>query len=70
MIYEYRCEKCGTVTDVRASLAEKERGLHPVCPRCGGTDLKQVFTAVNVITRPGGGFMPPACGPGSGAGCC
>lgn len=70
MIYEYRCQKCGTLVEIRASLAEKERGLHPECPRCGGTRFQQVFTAVNVITRPGGGSLPPLCGPGTGAGCC
>ncbi len=71
MIYEYQCEKCGALTEVRASLAEKERGLQVKCPTCGSARVKQVFTAINVIAGPGrGSSMPPGCGPGSGAGCC
>lgn len=70
MTYEYACEDCGALHEVRATLAEKERGLRPRCPNCGSSRLRQVFTAVNVITRPGGGSVPPRCGPGSGAGCC
>ncbi len=70
MTYDYRCEDCGEVQEVRATLAEKERGLHLVCSKCGGTRLTQVFTAVNVITRSRGGSLPPGCGPGSPTGCC
>lgn len=70
MTYDYRCEDCGAIQEVWATLAEKERGLQLKCSKCGGTRLAQVFTAVNVITRSSGGSQPPQCGPASGAGCC
>ncbi len=70
MVYEYRCETCGTVVEVHASLTEKLKGLVVECPSCGGLRMQQVFTKVNVITRQGGGSLPPGCGPGCGPGCC
>jgi putative FmdB family regulatory protein len=71
MIYEYRCDYCAKVFEVRASMAEKERGLRLKCPRCGTPSATQVFSAVNVITRSGRGDAPPPfCAPGSGPGCC
>lgn len=75
MTYEYRCKKCGQVFDVTATIAEKERGLHPKCPHCGSEATSQVFTTVGVLlgsgcsvaggsaTGSGGGCAP-------GAGCC
>ena len=72
MTYEYECDDCGRVFEIRATIAEKERGLRVECPQCGSTKATQVFTAVNVITRSasGSGAPPPFCGPRSGAGCC
>jgi len=49
-LYEYRCEDCGKKSDVLASIAEKEAGLHPVCPKCGSKDCRQVFGRVTVLT--------------------
>lgn len=42
-VYEYECEDCGRKFDVLASLAEKEAGLEPVCPKCGSSRARQVF---------------------------
>lgn len=71
MIYAYRCEHCGKQFDVQATLAEKERGLHPRCPDCNSREVLQDFSGVGILTRSGGGgAAPPFCGPGSGAGCC
>lgn len=71
MTYEYKCDDCGALLEIRATITEKERGLRVECPVCGSTKVSQVFTAVNVITRSArGGGAPPFCGPGSGAGCC
>lgn len=70
MIYAYRCEACGEQFTVRATLAEKERGLYPHCPVCGSRDVAQEFGSVGVIRSGGGGGSAPFCGPGSGAGCC
>lgn len=71
MTYEYKCDVCGALLEIRASITEKERGLQVECPACGSNRVTQVFTSVNVLTRSGrGGTLPPGCGPGSGAGCC
>jgi putative FmdB family regulatory protein len=71
LTYEYKCDLCGARLEIRATVAEKERGLQVECPACGSTQTTQVFSAVNVLTQSGrGGGFPPGCGPGSGAGCC
>ncbi len=71
MTYEYQCDECGELLEIRATIAEKERGLDIKCPHCGSTRATQVFTTVNVLTGSGtGGFLPPGCGPNSGPGCC
>ncbi len=75
MTYEYRCKDCAQTFEVTATIAEKERGLHPRCPHCGSEKISQVFTAVGVLLDsggrpPGGSVNAPACGPGFGAGCC
>jgi putative FmdB family regulatory protein len=71
LTYEYKCDECGALLEIRATIAEKERGLRVECPACGSTRVTQVFTAANVLTRSGrGGGPPPCCGRGSGSGCC
>ncbi len=71
MTYEYKCDRCGAVFEVRATLAEKERGLRVECPTCGSQKATQVFTTVNVLIRSGrGGATPPGCGVGFRTGCC
>lgn len=69
-LYAFRCEGCGQPFDVRATFAEKEAGLAPLCPACGGEDVKRIMTA-GLLVRTGAGTTPgPACGPSSGVGCC
>ena len=73
MIYEYECNNCGETFDVWATLAEKEKGIKPVCPKCNSDDTYQVLGSVNVgISSKSGarGGVPPGCGTLSGAGCC
>ncbi len=70
MTYEYECDDCGASIEVRATLAEKERGLRVKCPKCGSTKTTQAFRTVNMFIGSGRGSPPPFCGPGSGAGCC
>ena len=48
MIYAYQCEKCSTGFTVRATLAEKERGLDPRCPKCGEKDVTQDLRGVGL----------------------
>jgi putative FmdB family regulatory protein len=66
MIYEYRCPSCGQYFEVRATLAEKEAGLKPVCPKCQARNAEQVFTRVGLAFGRGGS-APPSF---SGGGCC
>lgn len=49
-VYEFRCEDCGRRFELVATLAEKEAGLDPECPKCAGADCRQVFSRVNVMT--------------------
>jgi putative FmdB family regulatory protein len=62
MTYAYMCEKCGEHFSVRATLAEKERGLQVHCPRCGSAEVAQDFSGVGMGfgARPGSS----CCGPG------
>jgi putative FmdB family regulatory protein len=70
-LYDYHCEKCDEVFEVRASIAEKQAGLTPVCPKCHNSKTKQVLTAGLVIRGGDGASLPfPACGPNAGPGCC
>ena len=71
MTYEYRCDSCGTEFEIKATIAEKTRGLRLECPNCGSVKATQIYTSMAVFPRSGsGGGTPPNCGPGSGAGCC
>lgn len=71
MTYEYKCNDCGALFEVKATIAEKTRGLTLACPSCRSANATQIYTSVNVLTRAGGGGVAaPVCGPGSGAGCC
>ena len=49
-VYEYKCEDCDRKFDIVATLAEKEAGLAPVCPRCGCRRAKQVFGRFTLLT--------------------
>ena len=71
MTYEYKCDECGTALEIRATMAEKERGLDIACPRCGSLKVSQVFTTLNVLTHAGRDRSPGSgCGPDAGGGCC
>lgn len=48
-VYEYSCDDCGHKFDIVATLAEKEAGLAPVCPNCGGRKVHQVFGRFTVV---------------------
>lgn len=70
MIYAFVCQKCGKSFDLRASVADMEKGLRPECPACGSKDAVQDFSGVGMMFGSPGRGSPPFCGPGSGAGCC
>ena len=70
-LYEYQCQDCRTVFEVRATFKEKQSGLHPECPQCQSLDTKQVLTAGLLIHAGDGADLSiPGCGPNCGPGCC
>ncbi len=48
-VYEYLCRDCKKVTEVRATLSEKEKGLEQTCPSCGSKNMTQYFGNMIVI---------------------
>ncbi len=48
-VYEYQCSGCGRKFEVVASLAEKEAGLRPVCPKCGVQRATQIFSRFTLL---------------------
>jgi putative FmdB family regulatory protein len=72
-LYDYRCQQCQTVFEVRASFQEKEAGLEPECPECHSQETQQLLTA-GMFLRAGDGETslggPSCCGPNAGPGCC
>ncbi len=69
--YEYRCKHCGERVEIWATMSEKERGLHPHCPKCGSTDMAYtwggfVATSSRGKTTPGHTHTP-SCGCGGGS---
>ncbi len=70
-VYEFICQDCGTVSEVRATVEQYSVGLAPTCGSCGSNRLARTFTSIGLATgrasqaRGGGG-----CAPGAGPGCC
>jgi len=68
-IYEFVCPACKARLEIMATVAEKEKGLKPVCPRCGYEKMIPVFGGFSIGSSrgsSGGSFCPPTAGPG----CC
>ncbi len=42
-VYDFICEDCRQTKEVRATVAEKEKGLNVVCNDCGSTKMFQYF---------------------------
>jgi putative FmdB family regulatory protein len=40
-LYEYKCKKCGRTTEFLERGSGRDRH---VCPACGGTDLRKLFS--------------------------
>ncbi len=47
-LYEYTCQDCKKITEVRSSFAEKEKGLDVACEHCGGKNMTQYFGNMTV----------------------
>jgi putative FmdB family regulatory protein len=60
-IYEYRCEKCGEVTEQLVLGTDETRA----CTRCGSADLVKLMSAANV-----GAASPSFSAPEPAGGCC
>ncbi len=50
-IYEYQCEACGVVTDIKHGFKET---TNESCPKCGGS-LKRLFNPAGIVFK-GSGF--------------
>lgn len=48
-VYEFQCQDCGKKFEVVATLAEKEAGLVPACPKCGRKRARQVFSRFTLL---------------------
>lgn len=71
-LYDYQCQQCETVFEVRATFKEKDAGLKPECPQCHSKKTRQLLTSGLILRRSddGASFDLPACGPNAGPGCC
>jgi len=49
-VYEFQCQDCGKKFEIVATLAEKEAGLDPSCPKCGRMRARQVFSRFTLLT--------------------
>lgn len=52
-IYEYHCGVCRRRVSIFWRSYEEAQTGQPRCPRCGGTELRRVFSRVAVIRAPG-----------------
>lgn len=52
--YEYCCAKCEHITNISASISEKEKGLKVSCSKCGSKKMQQYFGSVTVMVAPRG----------------
>ena len=67
-VYEYACRDCSEHVDVRATIAEKEIGLSPVCPSCESGSMQRLRTAF--ATRRADAPAGTSGGGCCGGGCC
>ncbi len=71
-IYSFECQECLTEFEVRATIHEKEEGLHPRCPKCQSDQVQYLIGAALVLhsgsqDRPVGSC---GCGSSSFGSCC
>jgi putative FmdB family regulatory protein len=71
-VYDYQCQQCQTVFEVRATFKEKEAGLKAECPHCHSGKTHQLLTSSLFLRKSedGASLELPLCGPNSGSGCC
>jgi putative FmdB family regulatory protein len=68
-LYEYVCPVCKEKIEILTTVLQKEKGLKPVCPKCGSKKMIRVFGGFSIGSSrgaSGGSFCPP----NGRAGCC
>ena len=68
-LYDYQCNACGELFEIRATIKEKIAGLNLVCPKCGSADARQLLTTAMVL-HGSQELSQPVCEPNAGPGCC
>ena len=68
-LYDYQCQDCQSVFEVRATFKEKQEGLKPKCPQCQSKKTRQLLTSGLLLVYTSDG-PSGACGPNAGPGCC
>ncbi len=61
-IYEYRCRKCGEISEKMQKVSEKEDSL--ICPSCGKGRLEKILSG---FSSSKGSGSTPSCGPTGGS---
>lgn len=57
-IYPFKCDDCGKTTEVQCSIKDYEAvRKNSFCAYCKSTNVKRIYTLVNVICRWGTGFV-------------
>jgi len=62
--YDFVCQDCGEVFEIRVSMSAYSEDLSPECAKCGSQNTARVFGSVNVVTG-GSAGKGPAGGCGS-----
>jgi putative FmdB family regulatory protein len=68
--YEYFCQDCENKFEVKASLAEKEKGLKVKCPACEGKNTVQILGNFFSFSKGKRQNSGGCCGPSTSSGCC
>ena len=68
-IYEYKCQKCGHITEQLRSMSTADDAT--ACEECQSKETQRV-QSVFAANSGGGGAVPDCCpaGPMTGGGCC
>ncbi len=69
-IYEYFCQDCENKFELKANVAEKEKGLEAKCPGCGSNKAIQIFGSFFSFSKGSGSNLNGCCGPNPTSGCC
>ena len=57
-IYPFKCDDCGKTTEVQCSIADYETvRVNSFCAYCKNTNIKRIYTPVNVICHWGTGYV-------------